>query len=399
MQEENITDNSKPVEVEQPRKRLAPPPPVITNIDQRIKSLEEKGKKRGKRNSWIGLLSSSGILLVVFIAGYYLLGEINNITNRVEVDFNFSQTMVSDPDGYCSVEDDCCLTSLSRSRKRGLMLIDELGVCPEGSVSNQLKCATSLTWCEPSPESVIEEPAIEIDSVDIDISSWSIFESQDFGFLFSYPDNFIVISDDLQSNDLDIRKVYVTDNATSTDYYFILKIIANNSSSTLEEHIAAQEKVLNELASTSGIVSDMVSEDYRTENILGKKIIVTTDYEGDLSVSEEVLIAGKEYIYAISYPSVDNSYATSSQIEQMRGIITSFKNIPKRQTEIESDTGTLDENNDEPREPVDTDGDGLSDNEEIIYLTDPNNIDTDGDGFSDGDEVKNGYNPIGDGLL
>ncbi len=48
----------------------------------------------------------------------------------------------------------------------------------------------------------------------------------------------------------------------------------------------------------------------------------------------------------------------------------------------------------------DTDGDGLFDREEIkIYDTDPLNSDTDGDGFLDGDEVKSGYNPLGPGRL
>ena len=49
---------------------------------------------------------------------------------------------------------------------------------------------------------------------------------------------------------------------------------------------------------------------------------------------------------------------------------------------------------------VDTDDDGLFDREEVkVYKTDPLNPDTDGDKFSDGDEVKNGYNPKGAGKL
>lgn len=48
----------------------------------------------------------------------------------------------------------------------------------------------------------------------------------------------------------------------------------------------------------------------------------------------------------------------------------------------------------------DTDNDGLSDREELkVYNTNPLNADTDGDGYKDGDEVKNGYNPEGAGKL
>lgn len=52
-----------------------------------------------------------------------------------------------------------------------------------------------------------------------------------------------------------------------------------------------------------------------------------------------------------------------------------------------------------PNSP-DTESDGLSDRDEVkIYKTDPKNKDTDGDGYSDGDEVKGGYNPLGPGKL
>ncbi|MFA4941751.1 MAG: hypothetical protein WC582_04145 [Patescibacteria group bacterium] len=49
---------------------------------------------------------------------------------------------------------------------------------------------------------------------------------------------------------------------------------------------------------------------------------------------------------------------------------------------------------------IDTDSDGLFDREETkVYKTNPLLVDTDGDGYSDGDEVKNGYNPTGAGRL
>ncbi len=42
---------------------------------------------------------------------------------------------------------------------------------------------------------------------------------------------------------------------------------------------------------------------------------------------------------------------------------------------------------------ADTDGDGLPDNQEWLFLTDPSKADTDGDGLSDGREVELGTNP------
>ena len=43
---------------------------------------------------------------------------------------------------------------------------------------------------------------------------------------------------------------------------------------------------------------------------------------------------------------------------------------------------------------LDSDQDGLTDQEEKMVGTDPKNSDTDGDGYSDGKEVQSGYNPL-----
>jgi len=48
---------------------------------------------------------------------------------------------------------------------------------------------------------------------------------------------------------------------------------------------------------------------------------------------------------------------------------------------------------------VDTDHDGLTDEEEAQYATDASNPDTDNDGYLDGTEVFFGYNPNGNGLI
>lgn len=46
-------------------------------------------------------------------------------------------------------------------------------------------------------------------------------------------------------------------------------------------------------------------------------------------------------------------------------------------------------------DPVDTDGDGLPDWQELEYGTDPDKADTDGDGYTDKEEIDTGYNPLG----
>lgn len=42
----------------------------------------------------------------------------------------------------------------------------------------------------------------------------------------------------------------------------------------------------------------------------------------------------------------------------------------------------------------DSDHDGLSDEDEILYNTHPNNPDTDGDGYSDFIEIQSSWNPL-----
>ncbi|MFA6588186.1 MAG: hypothetical protein WCT08_03895 [Patescibacteria group bacterium] len=43
---------------------------------------------------------------------------------------------------------------------------------------------------------------------------------------------------------------------------------------------------------------------------------------------------------------------------------------------------------------IDSDNDGLTDVQEIVYGTSPNNPDTDGDGYLDGPEVSGGFDPL-----
>ena len=47
----------------------------------------------------------------------------------------------------------------------------------------------------------------------------------------------------------------------------------------------------------------------------------------------------------------------------------------------------------------DDDGDGLANQEEEKFNTDPQDPDTDGDGYPDKKEIQEGYNPTGEGKL
>ncbi len=83
--------------------------------------------------------------------------------------------------------------------------------------------------------------------------------------------------------------------------------------------------------------------------------------------------------------------------EQPKGEVT--KQIPEagqtrdQGTEVIIFVSTFEEPTEEPSDDVDSDGDGLTDEEEAEAGTDPANPDSDGDSFSDGDEVDAGTDP------
>jgi len=120
------------------------------------------------------------------------------------------------------------------------------------------------------------------------------------------------------------------------------------------------------------------------------KAIVSTTTTGDL----------------ISASSTIDSAATSLESSSTAAVSASDNGstTPINNSGIDSDgdglTDDEEKNLNTNLNSSDSDSDGLFDYEEVkTYLTDPNKTDTDGDGFTDGQEVKGGYNPAGPGKL
>jgi len=124
---------------------------------------------------------------------------------------------------------------------------------------------------------------------------------------------------------------------------------------------------------------------------LGYNIIMsrfTNDTEIEEFVSEQ--IDNEDYIK-------ESSPETKTDKNSQSGITPEKQLIDSDQdglTDEEERALGMDINN------VDSDGDGLFDREEVkVYKTNPLLRDSDGDGFLDGAEVKDGYDPNGQGKL
>jgi len=127
--------------------------PAVKEFDNRIKKLRDKGKKRGKRYSVIGITASIIISVSVLTGGYFIFSEVIDITKEVEKNEESSSFInIIDPEGRCAKGDNCCLASLEKIKKYKYLEFESEKGCGTGYKENKLNCKTSLSWCE-----VIEE--------------------------------------------------------------------------------------------------------------------------------------------------------------------------------------------------------------------------------------------------
>ncbi|MFH1192007.1 MAG: hypothetical protein V1655_00875 [bacterium] len=122
-----------------------------------------------------------------------------------------------------------------------------------------------------------------------------------------------------------------------------------------------------------------------------------------LNFTEEAPVAEKEQMPAETGLPAETSLPEQTNQEENLNIMPAQPESPQPEIIDTDGDGLTDEEEAKlgaSPNNVDTDGDGLSDREEInVYKTDPLNPDTDSDGYLDGVEVKGGYNPKGEGKL
>ncbi|NIP32999.1 hypothetical protein GWN26_12060 [Candidatus Saccharibacteria bacterium] len=116
---------------------------------------------------------------------------------------------------------------------------------------------------------------------------------------------------------------------------------------------------------------------------------------------EVPILTDEEVVEPEEEPIIEEEPAVEEEEEPE---VTEPEEEPEPTVPLDSDNDGLTDNQEEAlgTDPnaADSDGDGLTDNEEInAWQTNPLSADSDADGFTDKEEIDNGYNPNGEGRL
>ncbi|MBT4723231.1 hypothetical protein HN958_04345 [Candidatus Falkowbacteria bacterium] len=159
------------------------------------------------------------------------------------------------------------------------------------------------------------------------------------------------------------------------------------------------------------VQSQVESSDVSPEPVLEKKKF---PWKIVIVIVVVVVIAGgalayyRNKVYHQTYIPVPEDYE-EAQVDQTEGLGMN-EDVDEVKKQIEEASGddfdfdglTNEEEKQYKTNPrkADSDNDGLFDRDEIMfYKTDPNDTDSDNDGYLDGQEVQSGYNPNGAGKL
>lgn len=128
------------------KQKLAPPPPALTDFDQRINSLRDLGRRRGKRYSLIGISGSILIMIAVGFISFFIGRELIDINRRIDERQQMFEQVIAEREVDCS--SNCCQESLKIIKQNNYIKANRQGQCPEGYEPNGLRCEGSLTWCQ-----------------------------------------------------------------------------------------------------------------------------------------------------------------------------------------------------------------------------------------------------------
>jgi hypothetical protein len=388
-------------------KSIAPPPPALTAFDQRINMLREKGRKRGKRYSIIGITASIVICLVVLGAGYYLWTEVFNLSGQVDEKDKQLELPAEVHAIKCS--DECCLSSERIIRSNNFIYFNETKGCPDGYQKNSLPCVTSLGWCEPINRIVGSEGECLRAGEELNQSSSTegatvqccagltplLDQASGKQYCANCGDGVCTMAEDVGNCTADCanEEMFASNIYYATSSRMEFSYPADWSVKEVGENILvskADDGLTIEILKFSGDLpspSNMDKIGSTTIKVAGVDRQMSTLQGSGTDNRDQYLLRlyldDKNYVFQGS--------ATSSELAEMsdvfNGLVTSLNFRGSKPSPGNGQSN------------LDSDHDGLSDNEEIKNGTDPLNPDTDGDGYLDGDEVNNGYNPNGPGRL
>lgn len=241
-------------------------------------------------------------------------------------------------------------------------MLDKIGLAkPVDPIINQPQGPAGST---PTPLAGLSQP---------DTSNWKTYQNFELGFEFQYPSAWGELEFLLRDCDDGGRLFRIT--------FSIRKDVdfGGNSENCSEPRGAGWTDFIGYKKESTGKYIYNFSEG-RGFEVIPTKVIEPL----------EILVIGHQDLGLALQPT-DRAALLNMPNLTFRGIAFAYYNIPKEEEVM------FDQILSTFKFPPDADGDGLPDEEEPKYKTDPNNRDTDGDGHLDGQEVQNGYNPLGPG--
>ncbi len=360
-------DFSQAAQPDEAEKQAYPP---NSEFENRMAKLHNKGKKRGFRFSVVGLAGGVLIAAAAIYFGNYMLTDVKNLSSRVDTDTRETPEAALDPGNLCNM-DYCCLASLRRLVNAGFGILDKSVGCPDGYAPKRLDCDNSLDWCEPVPVGLGAGLAEDTGTTSAAASdSWLAENLSQFGLSVSFPPEYSLYDDYPSGN-----RVFI--GTSALDRGPLTGIFLSKEAGSIDEvaeqlmHRESYTTVVSRASTTffSATAMEIVlSEEADYQNAF----LLASYGTGTLEIAWNSLNPEQEEIIKLISPIENND--------------DSIVPIPAGPGSDDMAAGS-----------TDRDDDGLTDDEEAGYGTDPANPDSDGDGYTDGDEVKNGFNPLGNG--